>query len=287
MDKQQFGPTSSSPKSRWPVVVRQMGRSIFDPIWSEREHVDANSELIYVLQGRVRIETPRYTLNGRSGDTLFTPANMPHRDVFPSGTLFEVYLVQFEWADEAAMLRQIHPLELTRAASRSHARFGRAFEQLYGEFVNVLAYQSTMMSIQVSQILYELFRAAAMNQQAAGESSEQATTGRRSQIMHRARQLIDERLNQPISLDALAEAIGISTYYLSRVFSQESGFTLSSYIMQQRMNKAQKLLAEGDRSIKEIAFATGFRDGHYFSRVFRGHFNVSPSIYRRQIIRSS
>ncbi len=241
------------------------------------------AELLHVLRGRVRIETPHYTVAGNVGDTLYTPANMPHRDVFPHGTVFEVYLVHLDWTEEAAMLERFHPRDLARASQAARPMFASAFDQLYREFTTELAFQQPMVAMRTGQILYELCRAAAMRQQSAGESNKQIAHHRRQQIMNDARQLIDDWLDRPISLDDLAAAIEVSPYYLSRVFSQESGFTLSSYVTRRRMEKAQHLLAHTDQSIKQIAYAVGYRDSHYFSRVFRGQFHVAPSAYRRQV----
>ena len=267
----------------WPVSVDRMGRSIFDPIWAEREHVDARSELIHVLRGRVRIETRDYTVAGQPGDTLYTPAGTPHKDVFPRGSVFEVYLVQFRWTQEQAMLERLHPMELAEASRRSRSLFGRAFDQLYREFVTDLEFNQPLVSIRAGQIIYELCRGAAMRKRAAADSREQISRQRREQIMEEVTGRIHATMHEPISLDALAEAVGVSPYYLSRVFSQESGFTLSSYITQVRMEAAERLLAETRLSVKEVAGRVGFRDSPYFSRVFRGWFHVSPTSYRRQL----
>lgn len=273
---------STSPAD-WPVTVHKMGRSIFDPVWAEQEHADRRSELIHVLKGRVRIETPGYTIAGSVGDTLYTPAGTPHKDVFPRGTIFEVYLIQFSWTEEPTMLGRYHPRELARASRAARPMFASAFDQLYREFTTELAFQQPMVALRTGQILYELCRAAAMRRREADESPQRIAGDRRRQIMDAARKLIDERLDGPISLDELAAAIDVSPYYLSRVFSQESGFTLSSYVTRRRMEKAQAMLAAGERSIKEIAYAVGYRDSHYFSRVFRSQFHVAPSAYRRQV----
>lgn len=278
---------ASSPEifDGWPVKVHQMGRSIFDPIWAEREHTNDHSELIHVLRGHVRIETPTYTLTGASGDTLFTPAHTPHKDIFPRDSVFEVYLVHLDWTDEQAILQQFSPVELAHVSSGSQAIFGNAFDQLYREFTTESAFQQPMVAVCAGQILYELCRAATRRKYAANESPELIASDRRRQIMNDARKLIATWLDQPISLDALAQAINVSPYYLSRIFSQENGFTLSSYLTQQRMEKARQLLTQTNLSIKEIAYAIGYRDSHYFSRVFRGSFSVSPSAYRRQVKR--
>ncbi len=261
-----------------------MGRSIFDPIWAEHEHKDPYSELIHVLQGEVVIETPTYQVAGRSGDTLYTPANTPHRDRFSRGQVFEVYLIQFHWSDEKKLLRHYTPVAMAQAARAARPQFSLAFDQLHQEFTSELPWQQEMVDLRTSQILCQLFRQAALDRHDDQQKHEARAMDSRHRIMEDARRMIHARLAEPISLDELAESIGISAYYLSRVFSQQSGFTLSSYITRLRMERACELMRDSRRSIKQIAYAVGYRDSHYFSRVFKNQFQVSPSVYQRQIL---
>ncbi len=75
--------------------VMSFGKCPFDQEWAEMEHVDPCSELMHILRGRVEVRTREYSIVGREGDTIFTPAGTPHRDVFATESAFEVYLVRF------------------------------------------------------------------------------------------------------------------------------------------------------------------------------------------------
>jgi len=266
---------------RWSVCVHQMGRSSFDPIWAEREHTDVHSELMHILQGEVTIVTPDYQITGASGDTLYTPADTPHRDVFARDKPFEVFLVQFHWPQEKKTLQQMHPTNMATAARSVRPQFSLAFEQLHQEFTSDLPYHRELVDLHTTDILYQLCRCTQLNNKPSPEHSGRDS---RQRIMHEAKQLIQQKLAEPISLDDLAATIGVSAYYLSRVFSQESGFTLSSYLTHRRMERACELMQQSGWSIKQIAYAVGYRDSHYFSRVFRRHFDLTPSTYQRQAL---
>lgn len=74
---------------------------------------------------------------------------------------------------------------------------------------------------------------------------------------------------EDISLDAVAEEIGISPYYLSRLFKAERGESFVEYLTTVRMKEAVRLAKETRLSIKEIATRTGYASTTYFCRVFK------------------
>ncbi len=259
--------------------VLQMGRSIFDPIWAQQQHVDQSSELLHVLRGSVRIETPTYSITGREGDTLYTPAGVPHRDVFPPGSVFEVYLVQFRWAGERALLQQFTPEQLAGNRGGSSAVLGPRFDELFAEYQCEGDWQPPLLGLHLAEILCRLARDAQQQPSAAQDESAQQRQ-RRLEIMVHAKQAIARLCHQPVSLEDIAAEVDVSPSYLSRVFSSESGFTLSTYLTRLRMEKAAHLLAQTNEPIKAVAAHTGFRDSHYFTKVFRSHYHLTPSAYR-------
>ena len=105
-------------------------------------------------------------------------------------------------------------------------------------------------------------------------------------MIKNAKEYIRGNLGKPIMLADIAAHLGISACHLSHVFSAESGFTLSSYLVNARMKVAAKLLADPARRISEAAYAAGFEDPNYFSKAFHRHFGCSPEKYRGRILRA-
>ena len=110
--------------------------------------------------------------------------------------------------------------------------------------------------------------------------AERSTDARRTQILQTAKRIIHERYAEHLSLNTIAEAMRLSPYHLSHIFSEHSGFTLSSYLTSVRMEKAADLLRASQDSVADIAAAVGFNDAHYFGKVFRAHFGHTPSQFR-------
>lgn len=91
---------------------------------------------------------------------------------------------------------------------------------------------------------------------------------------------IETHLENPITLDELAEKTNYSAAHICRVFKEETGETLIHYILEKRLQKAKCLLI-GDLPISEIALQTGFNSYSYFYRAFKKSTGIGPEEYRR------
>ncbi len=91
---------------------------------------------------------------------------------------------------------------------------------------------------------------------------------------------IEAHLDQPIRLDDIAQAIGLSPYHLHRMFRATRGMPLHGWITNYRIARAKSLLA-GPMPVVDIAFACGFSRQSHFARVFKAHTTCTPGTYRR------
>lgn len=87
-----------------------------------------------------------------------------------------------------------------------------------------------------------------------------------------------EHFKSPISLRMIAEGIGVSSSYLSRVFHDETGMTVTDYLNTIRLEEAKRLLKE-DIPLKEVVSECGFRNYGYFLRVFKEYTGKTPKEY--------
>ncbi|MGO4110869.1 response regulator [Paenibacillus sp. YAF4_2] len=88
--------------------------------------------------------------------------------------------------------------------------------------------------------------------------------------------------NEQLSLKVIANHVRISPSHLSKVFSQETGQTLTEYLTQIRIGKAMELLKTTRSKSFEIAFEVGYNDPHYFSNLFKKMTGMTPKEYRNQ-----
>ena len=98
-----------------------------------------------------------------------------------------------------------------------------------------------------------------------------------------AREFIHDHRTQPLHLEQLARAVGLSKFYLHRLFVQIFALTPSQYLERIRMEEALRLLKKRNRSITEISFALGYNDITYFSRRFKKFYGISPRQMLKEI----
>ena len=100
----------------------------------------------------------------------------------------------------------------------------------------------------------------------------------------KALDFITANYTKPLSLHDIAQAVGLSAYRLAHVVKAHTGKTLLQIITHARIQHAQNLLEQTDKSCTEIAYEVGFNDQSYFIRHFRRLTGITPARYRRMRI---
>lgn len=98
----------------------------------------------------------------------------------------------------------------------------------------------------------------------------------------KAIRFLESNLSASPTGEHLARIAGVNENKLQQGFKQLTGGTFHAYLQQLRIKVAAQLLAGTDLSIAEIVFRLGLTNGGYFSRLFKTHFGMSPSEYRKQ-----
>lgn len=93
---------------------------------------------------------------------------------------------------------------------------------------------------------------------------------------------IHQNLDQPLSLEELAQQSCWSRWQLQRVFHNETGLTVANYVRELKLSEAAERLLSGSERVIDVAMALGFNSEISFSRTFKQHFGLSPSQYRKQ-----
>ncbi|WP_407398033.1 helix-turn-helix domain-containing protein [Treponema sp.] len=103
---------------------------------------------------------------------------------------------------------------------------------------------------------------------------------RENPLVKKIIEYIDQNMSRNYSLEDVAASVGVSSFYMSKLFKEEMGETFINYVTDRRLDRTKKLLLETDLSIKEIAGQTGYSDQNYFSRQFKNKFGISPTDFR-------
>ena len=93
---------------------------------------------------------------------------------------------------------------------------------------------------------------------------------------------IQHHMSEPISAEQLAEHLFLSRPYLSRKFKEETGESLTDFILKEKTEEAKRLLRYSDKSLTAISTYLGFSSASHFSRVFKAYVGSTPSEYREK-----
>lgn len=109
---------------------------------------------------------------------------------------------------------------------------------------------------------------------------EKTDRSRSSSYVERCQDYIRKHYREKIYLEDIADVLGISPTYLSRLFSQETGTRIQDYINEERVFRAANLLAYSDLSLPAIAAYVNFPNQSYFGKIFKQYKGMTPKKYR-------
>jgi len=107
--------------------------------------------------------------------------------------------------------------------------------------------------------------------------------GRTRMQLGRAVTFIEVHLGERLTLPVIAQAAGLSTRSLARLFRKEVGTNVVEFILRRRVACARDLLRRTDHTCAEIAFQAGFGSVQHFNRIFRRHQDMSPGEWRQRV----
>lgn len=91
---------------------------------------------------------------------------------------------------------------------------------------------------------------------------------------------IRENCHDELSNTELGAMFGYHPFYISRMLKEKRGITMHQYVMAYRMKLARRLLLTTDRTVTDIAEATGFSDSSYFTKSFKAEYGITPRVLR-------
>ena len=257
--------------------IKSIGKKIFDPVWARKKHLSGSNELIHVIRGNVAVKLGKSRLEAGPGDTLLVPVGSRHLDEFDLSVGLEVFMVFFQWPPSKDYFRIVPLNAVTRLCASVAAEIGKLCDRMQIGLDTGTEADQLLISSYMHNILLLILREAL---RADTRHNPDDRRHRGQVLLLEARQYIDLHYDEQISLDQIADTLRISPFYLSHLFSREGDFSLVEYITQVRMRKAKDLLAGGAKNVSEAAYAVGYNDGNYFSKVFHRYFGVSPHAVR-------
>ncbi len=211
------------------------------------------------LPGDVVAINPDEVHTGHSGDAHGWRYHM----FYPDTALLERLAGDIGRTDGAPYFREpvIRDAELARQIRRLH--------DILAHSSSALVRQSTFCAVMSRLILRHAANAPALRRPPGGQRTVQ-----------RAAAFLEANLAANITLDDLSAHVGLSPFYLSRLFRRCTGLPPHAYLKQRRIQKAKEMLRRG-LPIARVAAETGFADQSHLTRHFKQIVGVSPGRFAR------
>lgn len=127
-------------------------------------------------------------------------------------------------------------------------------------------------NLRFSACIYQLMALLAENQQSAASEENVYLTA--------AIEYINSHYFEEITVNQVADYVGISRKYLFAIFKEGLGISPKDYIMDQRISRARDFLKDSSLPISHIAYSVGYKDSMAFSKMFKVKTGLSPSQFR-------
>jgi AraC family transcriptional regulator len=256
--------------------IKQKGREVAGISFTEYEfppnlqiplHSHESTFFYLVLRGSFTEVYGKKTRLGAPSTLIFSPAGETHSDDWhdQGGRCFNVEF-QPEWLERirkhAAVLD--HPCDF-RSGTPIHLA-----ARLYREFQEMDAMSPLALEGLTLEILAEVSR------HCVGVPERRPPAW-----LRRARDLLHDRFTESLSLDDIAQAVGVHPAHLARVFRRHYHRTIGDYLRGLRIDRARHELSATEAPLIEIAATAGYCDQSHFSTAFRRHTGMTPSEYRR------
>lgn len=110
-----------------------------------------------------------------------------------------------------------------------------------------------------------------------------ATATNEPEAVRNAKTFIHDHLAEPMSLEAVASAVNVSSFHFCKLFKRATGLTFTDFVNRARVEKAKRMLMKPAARITEVAYDVGFQSLSHFNRSFRRIAAESPTEFRSRM----
>jgi len=101
-------------------------------------------------------------------------------------------------------------------------------------------------------------------------------------VVETVKRYVALNLDQDLSREMIADQVFLNPDYLSRIFKKETGYSISDYILAERIRVSKELLSQTNTPISSIAISVGYTNFSHFTKIFKKYAGIGPTEYRSQ-----
>ncbi|TDF92208.1 AraC family transcriptional regulator [Paenibacillus piri] len=271
MDHNIFGVITEM-EQKFPIYVTSVG-SWHNQEPMMREHGFPDFQWIQTLHGTGRLETggKSYTVSQGQGMLLFPHEKHQYAPVREPWTL---KWVTFNGAHMADMLASLH-FHRSSVLNLTHPDI--TLSKMVS-ILSLLQMQNPLRGVECSALVYQLLLDLYLYTSRSEVRSKQQQAEQLAPAFH----YIEENYNQPVSLQQLADRLGVTPQHTCLLFQQTLGIRPFAYITRYRLRKAKELLLQMmDMEVRDVARHVGYEDSSYFIKLFKQQEGVTPNHFRK------
>lgn len=243
-----------------------------EPGWHVPESETRNHILLLVTSGSLIYHIGRNKVQLQKGEMLFIPQGVMRSADSLGAKGHEMYAVHFLYEGDGDGIPVLQKPEMRHVKLFQFDYMKQRFSLLTQHWLRKHAYAATILH----SILLEML--AIFNE----EADTVATPNRAYSIVSQLQNYIAMNYRRPIPMSELAELVQRTPNYISRLFKETTGQTITEYIRQIRITAACDLLANSSMTVGEVSDFLGFCEQSYFNKVFKKITGTLPSAYMKE-----
>lgn len=240
-------------------------------------HSHSHYELYYLSSGKRKYFIDNALIQLDEGNVLLIPPNVLHRSISLNKSTYSRVLVNIppSYFEDKVISDYCSrfPTGVINIPPKRRSYFEGLLQNLESESIKSCEYSEYLIRYYTNEIVIFINRIL---------SNTQATPviNQSDYIINNASKYIKDNFDKPITLENVADNVGMSKTYFSKAFKKKTGFCFSDYLTSVRLTEAAYLLNNTNLSVTEIAIKCGYNDSAYFTASFRKHNGISPLKYR-------
>ena len=250
-------------------------------------HWHTEVEFVYIKSGTVTIYVGETQMELSAGCGIFINSKVSHRFYSPSEAIIPNFLFMPSFiAEPSSLIYQKYVLPVISSllafqVFSPEISWQKEVLELMKQIIKLQDNPSLneLATSALSQALWlKIYENAAISSAKNSEKSSAASLARLQLIM----QYIHCNYQTELSLDAIADFAQISKSTVLNLFRKYLHTTPVNYLINYRLNEAALLLAKTEKKIGAVSAETGFHNVDYFCRLFKKHYHMTPTQYRRK-----
>lgn len=245
-------------------------------------------DISYIISGDREVITPLQSFSYHAGDVAFGAPYVYHKTISQSDAPYENYIIKYtlEFIEpffeniEKSTFDKINEERVCRFSPPVQLEIKQLFSDILDEYEKKQPYSEIILQGMLCRLLTIICKKKHSIE--AVKYKSMLTESVIETIYY-----IENNYSKRLTLEEMAKKVHFSSFYFSRIFSEQLGMSFSEYVSNVRIKHVKDMLIQTDKSIMRIALDTGYCSGDYLSTQFKNKTGMTPSQFRRSIKKST